>query len=98
MSKIKHQILDFQTENRCKNDVLMEKILNVYSPCLIGKKSKSDIIALFGKTTHDYGQELIYDCVDVTDGKIICFRVRFDLEKVVNKMFYVDCGRVSIDK
>lgn len=74
-----------------RNDAFCNQVCDEYSKCLVGKKSKEDIKALFGERGINLQYSIDYHCKDKESDELMCFEFVFNEMDTLRAIRYRKC-------
>lgn len=74
-----------------RNDAFCIRVCDEYSKCLVGKKSKEDIKALFGERGVNLQYSIDYHCKYKESDELMCFKFVFNELDTLRNIRYRKC-------
>jgi len=74
-----------------RNDAFCNRVCDEYSKCLVGKKSKEDIKALFGERGINLQYSIKYHCKYKEGNELMCFQFAFNELDTLRDIRYRKC-------
>lgn len=74
-----------------RNDAFCNRVRDEYSKCLVGKKSKEDIKALFGERGVNLQYSIKYHCKYKESDELMCFQFAFNELDTLRDIRYRKC-------